>query len=1088
MSRFCVQSLGLFALFVGVHAGSVGFADNPDAPRIGRRVANFTLDDIHGKTVSLDDFADHKLVVLAFLGNECPLARLYAPRLADLAREFEPLGVAFIGINANLQDSIEEIADYAQVHGVPFPMLKDKGNKLADQIGALRTPETFLLDEKRTVRYWGRIDNQYSIGVQRPAATRHDLAEAIKELLAGEPVSVPTTPVPGCHIGRVPRSDGDRLVTWNGHVSPIFREHCQFCHTDDGPAPFSLTTYDEVVGWSAMIREVVSQGRMPPWHASDKYGEFINDNRLTADEKELLFKWVTNGSPEGEPSEAAVAEESPQEPRFGEPDRVIYMNDEPFVVPSTGVIDYQYYVVDPGFTEDVWVEAARCRPGCPQVVHHMTTYLLPAQAGDDFGRIDLRDHILVGYAPGNQLLTFPKGSALRIPKGAKILFMMHYTPYGIPYRDRSYLELIFADQERVEKRVETALAANLGFHIPPHAHDHPVASSFHFRQDALLFALTPHMHYRGKSFRYEVEYPDGNREILLDVENYDFNWQTTYALRKPKHLPAGSTIHCKAVYDNSADNPANPDPDQLVRWGLQSSDEMMDGYIHVVVDKDQPPLGEAPGYRAAVVWFSLIGGIGVLMASVVVPKWRRAQQRSRGTISTADVVRLERDSIALPDTGAHPGIATDSGAASFGRVFLGVLAVCALPILLLADTAVAALMGWSPAFDRLAQLAVVASSLAILAVFASLLIKPCRRFLANNVPRLALASGAILVGCLLAEGAVAMLAPTAPFHARKPNAEYRFTPNPGFLPGVSSPARYTTNSDGLRSLPADGADAPMRLLAIGGGSVEGLYLDDRKTWPYVLGEKLSEQTAQAVSVEAAGISDYCSGHHRRLIESSPAVSRADCVIIQLGATDLVRWLMRRDMGESWPPLWYRSHTTSLFQELWNVHLGKGPVVDETGEHFVGMIRRFVPLNPRIDERDLSAALDEYGRRIRAIRRAAQDRGVNRLVFTTQPVLWNSAMEPEAVRRYWVAHYVPTRSGWKYLAAANLRGVMDRYNERLLDECRQMGIECIDLSGMSGDIRYFYDDYHPNDAGAREMATRIADWFADHPAPEMQGKH
>ena len=218
MSRLGTRCLCLSVLLVAVSPGYSCSADVPEAPRVGRQVAPFTLDDVHGEPVSLASFAEKKLVVLAFLGTECPLARLYAPRLADLARRFEPQGVVILGIDSNVQDSIAEIANYARVHGIPFAMLKDTGNELADRIGAVRTPEVFVLDENRIVRYWGRVDNQYSIGIQRPAATRQDLAEALQELLADKPVSVPTTRVPGCHIGRARKPQSDGPVTWHRQI------------------------------------------------------------------------------------------------------------------------------------------------------------------------------------------------------------------------------------------------------------------------------------------------------------------------------------------------------------------------------------------------------------------------------------------------------------------------------------------------------------------------------------------------------------------------------------------------------------------------------------------------------------------------------------------------------------------------------------------------------------------------------------------------------------------------------------------------------------------------------------------------------
>src|SRR5438132_3412037 len=158
---------------------------------VGKKVETFTLRDYRGAERSLQDFANHELMVLAFTGTECPVAKLYAPRLAELAKEYGPKGVAFIGINANQQDSISAIGQYAKTYGLSLPILKDVSNVLADRLGAQRTPEVFVLDRQRVVRYWGRIDDQYGVGYTRPKPGRRDLAVALAELLAGKPVSVP---------------------------------------------------------------------------------------------------------------------------------------------------------------------------------------------------------------------------------------------------------------------------------------------------------------------------------------------------------------------------------------------------------------------------------------------------------------------------------------------------------------------------------------------------------------------------------------------------------------------------------------------------------------------------------------------------------------------------------------------------------------------------------------------------------------------------------------------------------------------------------------------------------------------------------
>jgi peroxiredoxin/mono/diheme cytochrome c family protein len=558
---------------VSLLAGSVA-ADEISSP-IGRKAADFSLRDYRGKVHALKDFAESKLVVVAFVGCECPLAKSYAPKLAKLAEEFGPRGAAFLAIDANCQDSLTELAAYAQSHKLSFPVLKDAGNVAADQLGAVRTPEVFVLDRDRTVRYHGRIDDQHLVGRQRPAATREDLKLALEELLAGKPVSVPETTAVGCHIGRVPKREPTGEVTYSKQISRLLQRRCVECHRAGEVAPFPMTSYDELVGWGETIREVVEQGRMPPWFANPEYGHFANDARLSDAEKQLIYDWVDGGSPEGDPADL------PEPPRFTagwqipEPDQVIYIKDEPYSVPAEGVVAYQYFKVDPGFKEDRWIKAAEARPDNRGVVHHVVAFFLPPGANLRGGGRGA----MIGFAPGMPPNRFPEGAAMFVPAGSQIIFQMHYTPNGSPQQDRSCVGLVFADPSEVKQRIGGGMAPNRGFEIPPGDDNYEVRSQHRFDKDVLLLNFTPHMHLRGKSFRYEAEYPDGRREVLLDIPHYDFNWQLRYQLAEPKPLPQGTILHCTAHFDNSAENLANPDPSKTVRWGDQTWEEMMIGYF-----------------------------------------------------------------------------------------------------------------------------------------------------------------------------------------------------------------------------------------------------------------------------------------------------------------------------------------------------------------------------------------------------------------------------------------------------------------------------------------------------------------------------
>ncbi len=567
---------GLWAS-LGYHASPVLAVD------FGQIMQEFELRDNYGKTVALRDFRDRPWIVVAFLGTECPLAKLYGPRLNELHQRFDSQGVQFIGVNSNKQDSLTELTAFVHRSRIEFTMLKDTSNKLADAFEATRTPEVFVLDQKRQLRYHGRVDDQYGVGFSRDKSQRDDLAIALQELLDGRDVSVPETKAIGCHIGRVKTVSGHGDITFAEHIAPILNARCVECHREGEIGPFTLTSYEDVLGWEDTILEVIDENRMPPWNANPKHGRFRNDARLTDGEKETLRTWVANGMPAGDPSQLPPPPEFTVGWKIPEPDQVFHMSPTAFKVPAQGVVDYQHFMVDPGWEEDKFIYAAEARPDNRSVVHHILVYIIPP--GER--RPDLQT-VLVGYAPGSLPVLLTDGVALRVPARSRLLFELHYTPNGSEQTDRSYAGVCFIDPQDVTARVRGRLAIETEFRIPAGAPNHEVVASYRARREEWLLSMTPHMHLRGKSFRYEAHYPNGESEILLDVPRYDFNWQLKYILEEPKRLPRGTRLVCTGVFDNSAGNPVNPDPDRAVHWGDQSFEEMMIGFFDTVSAPPEP--------------------------------------------------------------------------------------------------------------------------------------------------------------------------------------------------------------------------------------------------------------------------------------------------------------------------------------------------------------------------------------------------------------------------------------------------------------------------------------------------------------------
>jgi peroxiredoxin len=550
-----------------------------------RKVANFTLPDAAGKPVTLADFRDRKAVAVVFLGVECPLVNLYAARLKELHREFAGQGVQFLAVNSNAQDTPAAVAAHAREHQLPFPVLKDADQKVADLFGAKRTPEAFLLDAGGTVRYQGRIDDQYGIGFQRIKPLRRDLAEAIAEVLAGKPVSKPVTEVAGCVIGRSARAAAPTAtVTFTRDVAPVLQKHCLECHRPGQIGPMALLSYEKTKAWADTIREVVSERRMPPWHADPHFGKFANDRSLPDAARQTLLTWIDQGCPRGDDRDLPppATFRGADGWAIGKPDVVLTMT-EPYVVPAKAPIfglRYQNFRVPTNFDRDVWVQAAECKPGNRAVVHHIIVYVV--EAGKRLNLTDasqIGNALLAATAPGDMPTLNPPGTGKKIPKGATLLFQMHYTPNGVEATDRSSIGLIFC-KEPPKHPVHTRAVLNERFGIPPGAPAHEVKSSTVFQREAILVGVMPHMHLRGKDFKYELVYPDGRQETILFVPRFDFAWQSSYVFAAPIKVPAGTRMNCTAHFDNSADNPNNPNPQRTVYWGEMTWEEMMIGWVN----------------------------------------------------------------------------------------------------------------------------------------------------------------------------------------------------------------------------------------------------------------------------------------------------------------------------------------------------------------------------------------------------------------------------------------------------------------------------------------------------------------------------
>ena len=385
--------------------------------------------------------------------------------------------------------------------------------------------------------------------------------------------------------------------TFSKDVAPILYKNCVTCHRPGEIAPMSLITYDDVKQYRSEIKEEVGAGHMPPWHANAPDGTFLNERRLSAADKNTIMKWADAGGPQGDPKDMPALPKFTEGWQLGQPDVILEM-DKAFPVPAKGEIPYEYFYLPTNFKEPKWIKSIEVRPGVRAAVHHVLVFYRsePDQQQPAVLRLNRaqmqtpppvfgaapprapmtageRQRLISTYAPGTNPQVMPEGTALRLEANGAIELQMHYTAFGTAAEDKTKIGIIF-DKNPAPREVRPQQFFNAQLQLAPGAKDVRVDADVSFVANTTLWGIFPHTHLRGTKWLYVLELADGTKKTILDVPGYDFHWQTYYMFKQPLEIPAGSKLVSSAWYDNSADNPANPDPKATVRWGDQTWDEM----------------------------------------------------------------------------------------------------------------------------------------------------------------------------------------------------------------------------------------------------------------------------------------------------------------------------------------------------------------------------------------------------------------------------------------------------------------------------------------------------------------------------------
>jgi hypothetical protein len=524
----------------------------------------------------------NKGIVIFTHGIGCPLVRKRYEDLNRLHKEYASKGIRFWMLNASDQDERSDLAEEALEYKVSLPILDDTTQEVARSLNIDRTGEALLIDTSNwNILFRGAIDDRLSYEKEKAKASDTPLKNAIDDFLANRSIKVSHTEAPGCLIHYPTwQSHKDKKISYSQQIAPIIQEKCADCHLKGGIGPFAFSSYRKVRGWSDMMREVLMTRRMPPWQADPHHGNFSQDLSLTPEEKQILLHWIEQGTPRGEGEDPLAINKRELKPwPLGKPDHVIDLPAQK--VPANGIVDYRYTFVSSPFEQDTWITGADIHPGDRQALHHVIIYIVPED-----GKRRRSRRWLTGYAPGVKGSLFPESTGVLLKKEERLLFELHYTAYGKEVMDETQLGLYLSD-ESAKHSFRTGLFYDDSIQIPPHDRSFEWSQTREIREDIILYSMNPHMHFRGKSMAFELETPQGTRETLVSVPQYNFNWQHTYVLQKPRRIAKGSKLTLHAVWDNSDRNQANPDPSRRVPWGQQSFDEMFFGTYQYVRDKGQ---------------------------------------------------------------------------------------------------------------------------------------------------------------------------------------------------------------------------------------------------------------------------------------------------------------------------------------------------------------------------------------------------------------------------------------------------------------------------------------------------------------------
>lgn len=541
------------------------------------RISDFSLIDHNGKFFQLSRHADKDALVL-FAHDDTRDARRVLGELNEVIASFADKKIALYLIDSSEDATRAELTKVASKNDITLPILMDDSQIVANELGIHRVGDIVVVDPKaKSVIYRGALNDRYAEGSKARRASTHYVSDALTAIMAGQEVTVPEV-----------ASNGDAIkfllpaaasISYANDIVPILEQRCVACHQEGGIAPFAMSNHQMIQGWSPMIREVLYTKRMPPGQIDSLYvNDFHDVNHITVEESQKLVQWIDAGA-KNEDGADPLAQLRPVLAKwnYGEPDIIIPVPEQQ--IPATGVQDYRNLQIPLNLEKDVWVKAVEFVPGDTTVLHHIIAFAYGPTGMNEFDLLN-QGIGLGAYAPGNSINTYPEESGFPLKAGGGLMLQMHYTTSGKETTDASEIGLYLWD-EPPARPVLGGSAAELDIQVPPFSSKEMVATK-KFRKDSYLTMIGPHMHYRGYDANFKLVYPDGRTDEILNVPNYQFNWQKTYDFKEPLFIPAGTEMVFTGTFDNTEMNPFNPDASQTLSWGEQTWQEMFFGFFRYV--------------------------------------------------------------------------------------------------------------------------------------------------------------------------------------------------------------------------------------------------------------------------------------------------------------------------------------------------------------------------------------------------------------------------------------------------------------------------------------------------------------------------